>query len=178
MRTPTTLQLSQHTSNTVTTKVSLNIFVKHTHTCTRTRTRTHNPHAQSHHWWRWKNRRERHEMFVAGATTVRENISFEGGLQRLEFKKITWEPCASFLLVTIFLHTPWWLILSVGNFFYTYSPMLIYMGSLCWFMQGAPFACPCAGLYGEFLLHAQCWFTCLVSLTHPMLASFSWEFLS
>ena len=93
MRTPTTLQLSQHTSNTVTTKVSLNIFVKHTHTCTRTHTHTctrththtHNPHAQSHHWQRWKNRRERHEMFVAGAT--REQKSFEGGLQRLESKK-------------------------------------------------------------------------------------------
>ena len=37
---------------------------------------------------------------------------------------------------------------------------------------------PSAGLYGEFLLglHVQCWFTCGVSLTHPMLASFLGSF--
>ena len=31
---------------------------------------------------------------------------------------------------------------------------------------------PSAGLYGEFLLHAQCWFIWGDSLTHPMLVSF------
>ena len=35
---------------------------------------------------------------------------------------------------------------------------------------------PLAGLYGEFLLHAQCWFIWVVSLTHPMLASFLGSF--
>ena len=35
---------------------------------------------------------------------------------------------------------------------------------------------PSAGLYGEFLLHAQCWFTCGVYFTHPILASFLGSF--
>ena len=44
-------------------------------------------------------------MFVAGAT--REQTSFEGGLQRLEsgIQKITYAPCASFLLVMTFSYT-------------------------------------------------------------------------
>ena len=46
---------------------------------------------------------EEHEMFVAGAT--REQKNFEGGLQRLEWKKITLKPCASFLLVVTFSYT-------------------------------------------------------------------------
>ena len=70
-----------------------------------------------------------------------------------------------------------------------YGEFLLVLHTLCWFMQGAPLACPharlygeflltpCAGLHVEFLLHAQCCFRCGVSLTHPMLASFSWEFL-
>ena len=139
-------------------------------------THTHNPHAQSHHWLRWKNRRERHEMFVAG--TKIEQRSFEGGLQRLQ--KITCKPCASFFLVMTFSYT-----LHDGSFFlqgvsltvpccFTWGvslslthPVLVYVG--------APLACPHAGLYGVFLLHAQCWFRGKVSLTHPMLTSFSWE---
>ena len=48
--------------------------------------------------------------------------------------------------------------------------LLVYMGSFSYM--------PSAGLRVEFLLHAHCWFTCGVSLTHHMLASFSWEFLS
>ena len=137
MWTLTTLQkLFQHTSNKVTTKVSLDIFVKHTHTYTCTHTRTHahacththtHPHARSYHWWRWKNRTERHEMFVAGAP--REQKSSEGGLQRLEFKKNNLRALCQFPFSDDFLlHTPWWLILSVGSF--SYSPMLLYMGSV------------------------------------------------
>ena len=47
-------------------------------------------------------------------------------------------------------------------------PVLVYVGSTT--------CVPCVGLYGEFLLHAQCWFTCGVSLTDPMLASFLGSF--
>ena len=42
-------------------------------------------------------------MFVAGAT--REQEGFEGGLQKLDFKKKNCEPCASFLLVITFSYT-------------------------------------------------------------------------
>ena len=123
-------------------------------------------------------------MFVAGAT--REQKSFEGGLQRLEFfKNTTCEPCASFLLVMTFSYS---YTLHDGRFFlqgvsltvpwcFTWGVSLG-LHTLYWFMCGAPLACPSAGLYGVFLLHAQSWFTCGLSLTHPMLASFSWEFLS
>ena len=58
-----------------------------------------------------------------------------------------------------------------------HGEFLLVLHTLCWLMRGPPLPCPCAGLHGEFLLHAQCWFMCGVFLTHPMLASFSWEFL-
>ena len=57
-----------------------------------------------------------------------------------------------------------------------HGEFLLVLHTLCWFMCGAPLACPYAGLYGEFLLHAQCWLTTGVSLTHPMLASFLGSF--
>jgi len=40
---------------------------------------------------------------------------------------------------------------------------------------GAPLACPHAGLYGDFLLHAQCWFIWGLSLTCPVLV-YMWSF--
>ena len=71
-----------------------------------------------------------------------------------------------------------------------HGEFLLVLHDLCWFMQGAPLGCPHAGLYGEFLLHAQCWFTCGVSYTphagffllgvsliRSMLASLCSEFL-
>ena len=81
-------------------------------------------------------------------------------------------------------------VFSVGSF--SYSPMLLYMGSFSWSYTPCAGLCgkhllhapvlvymgsfsdmPSAGLYGEFLLYAQCWFTCGVSLTHLSLGSFS-----
>ena len=50
------------------------------------------------------------------------------------------------------------------------APVLVYN------YMGSFFYMPSAGLYGEFLLHVQCWLTCGVSLTHPMLASFLGSF--
>ena len=45
--------------------------------------------------------------------------------------------------------------------------------TLCLFMWGAPLACPRSDLYGEFLLHVQCWFTCGFSYT-PHAGFFLW----
>ena len=131
-------------------------------------------------------------MFVAGAT--REQKSFEGGLQRLEFKKITCEPHCQFPFSNDFLlqlHTPWWLILSVGSFWY--SPLLLYMGSFSFSYTPCAGLCrehlllvymgtfsymPSAGLRVEFLLHTPCWLLFLgVSLIMSMLASLCREFL-
>ncbi len=53
-----------------------------------------------------------------------------------------------------------------------HGEFLSVLHTLCWLMWGAHLARTCAGLYGEFLLHAQCWFTCGVSLTSP--CSFTW----
>ena len=75
-----------------------------------------------------------------------------------------------------------------------HGEFLLVLHTLCWVIQGAPLAgsapwpcwfiwgfsyMPSAGLYGEFLLHAQCWFRCGVSLTvtHPMPASLCSKFL-
>ena len=75
-----------------------------------------------------------------------------------------------------------------------YGEFLLVLHTLCWVMQRAPLAgsapwpcwfiwgfsyMPSAGLYWEFLLHAQCWFRCGVSLTvtHPMPASLCSKFL-
>ena len=52
--------LRQHTSNKVTTKVFLNIFVKHMHTQTHTHIHTHtHTLTLSHITVRWKNRRKK-----------------------------------------------------------------------------------------------------------------------
>ena len=104
---------------------------------------------------------------------------FWGRTSKTGIQKITCEPCASFLLVMAFSYTLHDGIPSAGSF--SYSPMLLYMGSFSWFTHPVlvyVWSTSCAGLYGKFLLHAQCWFIWGVSLTHPMLASFSWEFLS
>ena len=71
-------------------------------------------------------------MFMAGA--AREQKSFEGGLQGLEFKKIT-EPCASFLLMMTFSYT-----LYDGYFFL--------LGVSLTLLQSH------AALHGEFLLQS------------------------
>ena len=73
-----------------------------------------------------------------------------GRTSKTGIQKITRKPCASFLLLSFrdvfLLHTPWSLFFSVGSF--SYSPMLLYMGSFSWSYT------PCAGLCGKHLLHA------------------------
>ena len=116
-------------------------------------------------------------MFVAGATTsTREQKSFEGGLQRLELKKVTGEPCASFLLVMTFSYT---LHDGTLNFFCgEFLLVLVYEGSTscmprCWFIWGVSLTCPVldymwsfsysytphAGffLWGVSLIRSICW---------------------
>ena len=75
------------------------------------------------------------------------------------------------------------MVVSTGSF--SYSPMLLYM---VFFLSQS--YTPCAGVCREHLLLGpelvytgsfsympmQCWFTCGVSLTHPMLASFLGSF--
>ena len=99
--------------------------------------------------------------------STREQKNFEGGLQRLESKSNSEALCSFPFSDDFLLHTPWCLILSVGSF--SYSPMLLYMGSLSLSYT------PCAGLCVEHLLHVLCWFIWGVSLTHPVLA-YVWSF--
>ena len=119
-----------------------------------------------------------------------------GRTSKTGIKKITRKPCASFLLLSFsddfLLHTPWlFLFFSVGSF--SYSPMLLYMGSFSWSYTPCAGLCgkhllrapvlvymgsfsymPGAGLYGEFLIHI---FLLGVSLLRSMLASLCREFL-
>ena len=96
-------------------------------------------------------------MCVAEAT--REQKSFEGGLQRLEFKKQLASPFSDDFLS----HTPRWLILSAGSF--SYSPMLLYMGSLSCLTH------PVLVYAGSTSCMPPCWFIIIwgVSLTCPLL---------
>ena len=147
---------------------------------------------QSHYWWRWKNRLERH---VCGRSYNRT----EGGLQRLEYKKITCEPCAtaSFFLVMTFsctlhdgyfflfnfnaaLHSKFLLVLHtlcrehllrapmlvyMGTFFYINTcPVLVYTGTLSYM--------PSASLHVKFFLHTPYWLLSLGSFSHTVYAGF------
>ena len=127
-----------------------------------------------------------------------------GRTSKTGIKKITLEPCASFLLVTTLsyssytLHVPWWLILSVGSFSYTVTvlscftwgvslslthPVLVYAGSTscmlpCWFIWGVSLAWPVLVYMGSFSYTPHAGFFLLgVSLIRSMLASLCREFL-
>ena len=133
-------------------------------------------------------------MFVAGAT--REQKSFEGGLQRLEFKKNNFQALCQFPYSGEFLlHTPRWLILSEGSFSYKsnaalHGEFLLVLYTLCWFMQEHLLRAPMlvymgsfsymhsAGLGVKFLLHTPCWLLSLVSFTHKVYAGFFMQQIS
>ena len=109
-------------------------------------------------------------------------------------KNNLWALCQFPFSDDFLLHTPWWLILSAGSF--SYSPMLLYMGSFSWSYTPCAGLCgehllcapilvymgsfsymPSAGLRVEFLLHTPCWLLLLgVSLIRSMLASLCRDF--
>ena len=140
--------------------MSLNISVKHTHTHT---------HAHAHTVTLLM---EMEEQEVKDMKCLWQELQENRRVLREDFKD--WNSknnlralCQFSFSDDFLLHTPWWVILSAGSF--SYSPMMLYMGSL------SKSYTPCAGLCREHLLHTPM-LVYMGSFSYMPCAGYMWSF--